>query len=151
LTKFGEFTGGYFPLKYDDRQAPQAHGERVKEAAEQMMKGGYTRATTRRGHTKERVDGVKMPVRLDFGVIFEHVGQVVHDLSHHEMLIDVNRILGERSRQRRDARSLRRRRLQADAVEHRDIAAGNVPAIGAFEKSINYVRSGMTIAGWDGT
>jgi hypothetical protein len=146
-TRFGEFAGGYFPLKYDDRQSAQAYGDRVKEAAEQMMKGGYTRATTRRGHTKERVEGVKRPVRLDFGVIFEHVGQVVHDLSHHEMLIDVNRILGAKPVSGAVIEvygDVAFKQMQASIA---DIAAGNVPAIGAFEKSMAYVRSGMTISG----
>ena len=29
-----------------------------------MIKGAYTRATTRRGHTKERVSNVTLPLRL---------------------------------------------------------------------------------------
>lgn len=147
MTKFGEFAGGYFPLRYDDRQDAAAHGDRIKEAAEQMMRGGYTSQTTRRGHTKERVEGVNRPIRLDFGVIFEHVTQVTHDLSHHEMLIDVTRIL-------------RSKPVSGSVIEVygdvtykqiqntlTDIAAGDIPAVGAFEKSINYLRQGATIAG----
>jgi hypothetical protein len=57
------------------------------------------RATTRRGHTEARVEKVDMPIRLDFGVIFEHVGQVIHDLSHHEMLVDAGRLLGHKELQ----------------------------------------------------
>lgn len=151
MTKFGEYRGGYYPLKYDDRQSAQAHGDRVKEMAEQMMKGAYTRATTRRGHTQARVEGVKRPIRLDFGVMFEHVAQVIHDVTHHEMLIDVNRLLGSKEVSGKIIEvygDVTYKQMQASIT---DIAAGNIPAIGAFEKSINWVRSGMTIAsmGWN--
>lgn len=147
MTKFGELRGGYFPLKYDDRQSAQAHGDRIKEAADDMMKGAYTKATTRRGHTKERVEGVKLPVRLDFGVIFEHVGQVIHDVTHHETLIDVNRLLGSKAVSGKIIETygdVVYKQLQASI---QDIAAGNIPAVGAWEQSLNWVRSGMTIAG----
>ena len=147
LTRFGEVAGGYFPLKYDDRQSAQAHGNRVKDIAEQQMKGGYTKATTRRGHTKERVSNVKLPIRLDFGVIDEHVSQVIHDVTHHEMLIDVNRLLGNKTVSGAAIEvygDIVYKQIQGAIV---DIAAGNIPAVGAFEKSINYARTGTTIVG----
>lgn len=147
MTKFGEFEGGYFPLRYDDRQDAAAHGDRIKEAAEQMMRGGYTSQTTRRGHTKERVEGVNRPIRLDFGVIFEHVTQVVHDLSHHEMLIDVTRLLRSKpvsSSVIEVYGDVTYKQLQNTLT---DIAAGDIPAVGAFEKYINYLRQGVTISG----
>lgn len=150
-TQFGEMPGGYFPMSYDDRASPKAYGNRVKEISEQMMKGAFTRASTRRGHTKERVAGVRMPVRLDFGVITEHVSQVIHDLTHHEMLIDINRIFGNKQ----IASTIVT--MHGDVIYKqmqeaiRDVAAGSVPAIGAFEKSLNHVRTGMTVAalGWN--
>lgn len=150
-TAFGDMAGGYFPLSYDDRASPRAYGNRVKEISDQMMKGAFTRASTRRGHTHERVAGVRMPVRLDFGVITEHVAQVIHDLTHHEMLIDINRMLG--NKQIADTIIA----MHGDVIYKqmqeaiRDVAAGNVPAIGAFEKAINHVRTGMTVAalGWN--
>lgn len=150
-TQFGEMAGGYFPMKYDDRLSPRAYGHRIAEVADQMMKGAFTRATTRRGHTHERVQGVNMKVRLDFGVITEHVAQVIHDLTHHEMLIDMNRLLGSKQ----IAGTIIE--LHGDVVYKqmqeiiRDVATGQIPAIGAFEQFLNYVRTGMTISalGWN--
>lgn len=151
LTPFGEYKGGYFPIKYDDRQSPRAYADAAKEAAEQALKGKYSRATTRRGHTKTRAEQVQRPVRLDFGVLFEHVDQVIHDLAFHEYLIDANRLLGSK-------------RLQDAVIEHyghevykqlqnaiTDVAAGDVPAQTAFEKGINWLRAGTSIAamGWN--
>jgi hypothetical protein len=150
-TKFGEMRGGYFPLKYEDRLSPQAYGDRAKEAADMAMRGAYTRATTKRGHTKTRVEGVKMPVRLDFGVIFEHVHQVIHDLSFHETLIDMNKILGSRQIQKaiiENYGDIVYKQIQ-DAIT--DTAAGEIPADTAFEKSVTWLRHGVSVAamGWN--
>jgi hypothetical protein len=146
----GSFRGGYFPLKYDDRQSPRAYAHLAKEQAERAMHGGAVRATTKHGHRESRVSGVKLPVRLDFGSIFEHVTEVIHDQTHYEFLIDANRILGHG-------------RIQAAILSHygdivygqlrdaiEDIAAGDVGAQTSFERAINWVRTGSSIAamGW---
>ena len=150
-TKFGEFAGGYFPLKYDERQNPKAYGHRIEEMAKQMLGGGHVRATTRRGHTKARVEGVKLPVLLDFSVILGHVNQVIHDLSHHEALLDASRVL-------------RHKTVSAAIIESHgdivydqfrrildDVAAGDVPAVGPWEQTVNHLRKGAAIAamGWN--
>lgn len=150
-TKYGTVRGGYFPIKYDDRQSPRAYADAAKEAAEQAIRGRYSRAQTRRGHTKARVETVNRPVRLDFGVIFEHVGQVVHDLALHEYLIDANRLLGHKTLQRAILDTLgpdAYKQLQATVT---DVAAGNVPAMQAFERGINWLRTGSSVAalGWN--
>ena len=146
-TKFGEFKGGYFPIKYDDRQSAQAGAHLDLEAGNLQKAAAYVKATTKRGHTEARAAKVTMPVRLDFGVLFEHVSQVIHDLSHHEMLIDVGRVLGHRDVQKAIYETY------GDVVYRqfkdglRDVAFGVVPAVTAFEKGINHLRSGATIAG----
>lgn len=150
-TKHGDFPGGYFPLKYEDRLSPGAYANKVKESAEAMMRGAATHATTKRGHTKERTQNVKMPVRLDFGVIFEHTHQVIHDLAFHEYLIDANKLLGNKQFQNAVHDTY------GDVVYDQlrgtieDVAAGEVPATTAFEKSINWFRKGTSIAamGWN--
>ena len=150
-TQFGEFPGGYYPLKYDDRQEPRAYANLAQEAAKQAMQGASVRSTTKHGHRKERVKGVEMPIRLDFGVVFEHINAVAHDLSHYEMLIDTNRILGNK-------------KIQQAIIQHygdivygelrdalNDIAAGNIPAQKTSERVLNRLRSGVSIAsmGWN--
>lgn len=151
MTRFGEFAGGYYPLRYDDRQSPKAQRDLVKETAAMMMKAGYGRTTTRRGHTKERVEGVKEPVRLDLGVIFEHVTQVIHDLSHHETLLDVNRVVNAKAVSSAIIDHYGNATLDqfTDAIE--DIAAGDVLAQKTVERAVNWVRQGVSIAamGWN--
>lgn len=146
-TPFGEIAGGYFPLKYDERLSAKAGAFVDVEEAGLARAAAYAQATTKRGHTKARVQGVKLPVRRDFGVMFEHVRQVIHDLSHHETLIDVGRVLAHPAVQSAIYEThgdVVYRQLK-NAV--RDIAIGDVPATGAFEKAINHLRAGATIAG----
>src|SRR5690606_37963830 len=106
---------------------------------------------TRRGHTKERVAEVRgRPLRKDFGVIFGHVNQVIHDLAWHEYLIDANRLLrhGAIDSAIRDHYGPETLRWMRKALE--DIAIGDIPAQNAFERSINHLRNGVSITamGW---
>ena len=151
MTKFGEMRGGYFPLKYNPDIAPEVGARMIEEEAKQMIAGGYTRRTTARGHLKERAKHVELPVRLDFGVISEHVNQVIHDITHHEMLIDVNRLLRHKdiSSAVMDTYGPEVLRQMKDTVN--DAAAGPVIATKALERGMNHIRTGTSVAflGWN--
>lgn len=95
VTRHGTIRGGYFNLSYDERQSEGATRDLAKEAADRTFRGATVRATTRHGHREARVAGVQRPIQLDFSVIFNHVGAVIHDVTHYEPLIGVNRILGD--------------------------------------------------------
>lgn len=149
-TKFGEMPGGYFPLKYDHEQSARAAANLEAGFADGVKQASYVRATTQRGHTEARVAKVSEPVRLDFGVITEHVQQVIHDLTHHETLIDVGRILGHRDVQ--DAIYEHYGPIVYDQLKGavRDIAFGNTPAPGWYQ-TLNAIRAKTVTAtlGWN--
>jgi hypothetical protein len=88
-----QMRGGYHPIKFDADRSARAESLEAAETAKDMMRGAFTRATTRRGHTKARSDVVKRPLRKDLNVLTEHVTQVVHDLAWHEFLTDANRLI----------------------------------------------------------
>ncbi len=143
----GEIPGGYFPIKDDDRLSAAAVRKLDLEAANLAKNAAVVNATTRRGHTKARVATAKARVRLDFGVIFEHTQQVIHDLTHHEALVDVGRILGhgDVSAAIFDAYG---DQVYKDLRAHvRDIAFGDIPAADTFERGLNHARAGATIVG----
>lgn len=87
--------GGYYPLVYDAERSDRSSQQDAAQVAKEMMQGAFTRATTRRGHTKERLKEVKRAVRKDLNVITQHITQVTHDLAWHEWLIDTNKLLGD--------------------------------------------------------
>jgi len=90
-----QMRGGYYPLKYDAARDDRAEKHDAVEVAKDMMRGAFTRATTRRGHTKARAEQVKRPVRKSLDVITQHVTQVTHDLAWHEWLVDANRVVDD--------------------------------------------------------
>ena len=144
VTKFGTFRGGYYPLKYT---GAKAENESDADAAKAMLRGATGAASTRRGHTEARTAGVERPVRLEVGVLTQHISSVIHDLTHHEMLIDVNKILRNRSileaiETHYGENLYRQLHSGIEAV-----AAGNVSSEDRFTKAFGYVRNGVTIAG----
>lgn len=89
--------GGYYPIVYDNDRSNAAAKRDALQIAKDMLRGAIGAATTRRGHTKARVEEVKaQPLRLSLNVITQHVEQVVHDLAWHEWLIDANKILADK-------------------------------------------------------
>jgi hypothetical protein len=94
-TRFGDYAGGYFPLAYDPRLS--GVGDKQVEATEsvaQFMANGYGRARTDKGYTKQRVETLKAPVRLDYEqVLTSHLGKVIKDISHREAIFSLNKLL----------------------------------------------------------
>jgi hypothetical protein len=147
-TRHGEYAGGYFPAKYDVLQSERTRGNAVAQASADTMRGARTRATTQRGWTKERVEKVTgQKIRLDFGVIFEHVDGVILDLAWHEWLIDTNKLLTEPRVSDAIITGYGEPVYRALTDTLQDIAAGDVPAQGIWEASLNWIRMGSSIAG----
>ncbi len=88
-------SGGYYPIKYDANRDDRAEKLDAAELAKDMLRGAMTRSTTRRGHTKQRAEQVKRPVRKTLDVLTQHISEVTHDLAWHEWLIDANRIIND--------------------------------------------------------
>lgn len=87
-----EMKGGYYPLKYDAKQSYRAFQREESANVTQLFENNVGRASTRKGHTKERVGSGGQPVRLELSVIGEHVHQVIHDLAFREAVLDVNKL-----------------------------------------------------------
>lgn len=94
VTKFGVYKGGYYPIAYDFNKNAEAH--KMNEQRSELYKQySAAAAHTERGHAESRVSRVKRPVRLSLGVMFDHLENVIHDISYRESVIDVNRLLRE--------------------------------------------------------
>lgn len=142
-----QMRGGYYPIKYDTERSSRSEADEVAESVRAALRGAYTRATTRRGHTKARVEKVERPVRKDLMVPFQHVNQVIHDLAFHEYLIDANRLISAAPidaaiRDHYGVEVLRTIKKTLD-----DIAEGDTAAETSLERAMNYVRTGTTIVG----
>ena len=91
-TPHGTFKGGYFPAVYDWTLIKDE--DRVKAGStDSIFEGGYARATTRSSSTKARADQVRRPILLNLGVINRHIGEVIHDITHREAVIQADKFL----------------------------------------------------------
>lgn len=138
----GTIDGGYFPLKYTDEVGLSD----AKEAAKRALDGVSIRSTTKHAHRENRVKGVQKKIRLEPSVIFSHVRDVIHDLTHYEMLIDANRLLRDPilSKAIIDHHGKAVYRGMVKAVDA--IAVGSIPARDTAERFANWLRRGTTFS-----
>lgn len=92
-TKFGVMPGGYYPLKYDNRLSDRAQKLDEKQSVREQFGGNWAKAQTRQGHLEARKENVTLPVLLDLSVASQHLENVIHDITHREAVIDVDRLL----------------------------------------------------------
>lgn len=95
-TQFGEFRGGYWPLVYDTSSSAYANVQNQLGNEGGLFEQGYARATTPKGHTKARVDAFAAPIMLDVEIVAQHLGQVIHDLTHRKAIRDGAKIVGDK-------------------------------------------------------
>lgn len=96
-TPFGEVSGGYWPLVYDQTSPAFANVQNAMADGTGLFEEGYGKATTPRGHTKARTDGFAAPIVLDTAIVANHLGQVVHDLTHRRAIMDAAKIVGNKA------------------------------------------------------
>ncbi|WP_066807128.1 hypothetical protein [Sphingomonas asaccharolytica] len=90
-TSAGTMRGGYYPAVYDTTRDFKAESHAQK--ASDLLSTTYTRATTRASSTKDRLEKVRRPILLDLGVINRHLGEVIHDITHREAIINAHKFL----------------------------------------------------------
>lgn len=97
-TKFGEYPGGYYPAKYDfnltGKGALKAAGFAEIENLMSLQSGEAIRMipATKSGMTKERTGVTDMPLMLATNVAASHIRDVVHYITHAEVVNDIDRI-----------------------------------------------------------
>ena len=143
-----EMRGGYYPIRYDIQASERAAEDDAASAVQAQMRGVHSAATTRRGHTKSRVQEVhNRPLVYNFAGIYSGFSDVIHDLAWHEYLIDANKLL-------------RATRLQNAVKDHygtdvlrqfktwiQDIAVGDNETLAAGEDALRTVRRYASMAG----
>ena len=147
-TAHGTYRGGYIPVKYDTTRSTRSLSDEAAAGIMDQWRGAKGVAKTRDSFTKARANKVvDRPLRKDFGVITQHVTEVTHRLAWQEYLIDANRLLRAGPVDAAIREHYGPEVLKAMRDTMADIAAGEVGAQSAFEKGVNYVRTGATVAG----
>ena len=145
-TRHGLYQGGYYPISYDADQSQRSYEFKVEEHAKQLMNGSKGRATTRKGFTKARVGSGGMAIKLDPMVMFDHIRDVIHDLTHHETVRSVSKILGDKEIQSAIIESYGAEKLRQLNDWLRDVAGGDSVSIEDFESALSHIRAGVSIS-----
>lgn len=100
ITLHGEFAGGYYPIDYAShlpaQTAAEAAAKQRQEDAEilnEAQRANVWRMSTSVGHLQKRTRSNGRPINLSPSVATNHLQDVIHALTHHEMVIEVNRLL----------------------------------------------------------
>jgi hypothetical protein len=146
-TKFGEMPGWYYPIAYDPNRSAKALGNvDQSEEVDNLYKIGHaTTRTTKRGHEEHRTGNPGVKLRMSLNVIPQHLSQVIHDLTHHEAIIDANKVvLDERLstaiQERLGPFALREMRKIVKDIAVSDLAEN------AVDRNLRYVRNGVSVA-----
>jgi len=88
-----QMAGGYYPVVYDPTRDQDTKAQAAKN--DDLFSASYGRATTSQGFTKERTQ-VKRPVLLSLSVLNRHLGEVIHDITHREPIMQADKLLSDR-------------------------------------------------------
>lgn len=94
VTKSGILRGGYYPVVYDPKGSAKAARNAEGGELKTLLENNYYRATTSKGHTKERVENVQMPLLLALDNIPAKLRAHAHDLHWREAITDADKLLG---------------------------------------------------------
>lgn len=136
--------GGYYPLVYDDRTSSTVHNP-LSETLSKMMKT-FSKPQTKRGHTKERVEGVDQPIRLDIAPLFNHLNSVVTDLTMGEALENSYKILNKFNVRKAITDTLGTNAFKQLDMWLKDLAVGGSLGGAAFDSTIDGLRAGVSVS-----
>lgn len=139
----GEQRGGYWPLVYDTRLQVRRPDPITGPDLQKYALGAY--GQTRRGYLEARLDTVQAPIKLGLSTWYSHVDDVVHSLTHQEMLIDVGRLLADKSVREAVQSRVGDVPYKAMYAALADVAIGKQS--GTVIRALDYLRNGKTIAG----
>ena len=93
-TPHGVYRGGYYPLVYDPKISFDVD-VRAEKSADSLWENHYSRATTPKGFTKQRIEGYARPIWLSLEVVPRHLSEVAHDIAFRETLMEADKFLAD--------------------------------------------------------
>ena len=144
-TRFGEYRGGYYPIKFDSTRSTRANVQQIQEQGRRFQDPANR---ARAGASQSRVRGqVRMPLRLSVAsVMNQHVNEVIKHVEFDRPLLDVGRLVT-----RNDVRDAMVSNY-GQAVYDRfyrmlvDVRWGVRPAENVFESFLDHTRNGASVA-----
>ena len=137
--------GGYYPIKYDPIRSATAEQQQIGKQGEAFVKS--IKAKGKLGSTQARQEKVNRALNTDVTqVVFGHVGDTIHAITHDRALYDVGRIL---------ANNRIKQSIQNNYGDHvyrsltntvREIKEGGDAAKNVMDKTVQWARNNATLA-----
>ena len=86
-----EMTGGYYPMVYDPMSNDRIY--HYLQSSEALFEYNFASIETSHGFTEERKQKFASPMLFDLRTVSSHIHKVIHDVTHRETLIDVQKLL----------------------------------------------------------
>lgn len=138
-----QIPGGYYPLKYDSDSVKTMKDE-ADDFYNSIRTGRTAKAATRNGHTIERVGSGGRTVRLDTGVVQQHLRDVLRDVHLGDAVNYVHNVLnGQEFKEAVDSTGMQEYR-QALEVWLKDAAAGEIGPRVWHERAMRAARQNFT-------
>ena len=140
--------GGYYPAKYDPKASARTSTLSATEQALRDLRDARMASTTRNSYAKPRSKEVHdRPLLLNLSALYSGIGEVIHDLSWREWLIDANRLMRSSSFDKAVREQYGSDFLKQIKTWIEDVAAGDKGVTNAGEMVANFLRQGISAAG----
>lgn len=145
-TVHGEYRGGYFPIRYDSKEAVFSKGEDIETLYQQAKNGYFIAQHTQRGHTETRTEGTGQPVILDPYVLHSHLDNIIYDLEVGDAITDMWKIVSNKDVKQAFTTVGQEHRHEMLEVWMRDVTTEQIRRNNAVERSLRWLRTGYTIS-----
>jgi hypothetical protein len=136
--------GGYYPLSYDP--AGDTKLGDIDTQAMKFMQGGSVSKATKTGSLIERTQSGGKKINFSINVLFNHIDEIIHDVSHWQAVFDVNKALGNHRVDAELTKSLGTAGVKAMNQRLKEVAAGpqRIDALQWWERPLRYARLAVT-------
>ncbi len=136
--------GGYYPLSKDPAEDVKLGDIDAQHA--NFIAGGAVSKATKTGSLIERTKFGGHKINFSVNVVFNHIDEVIHDISHWQAVHDVNRVLSNQKVQGELKKSIGVAGVKAIEQRLIEVAAGpqRMDALTWWERPLRYARLATT-------
>jgi hypothetical protein len=138
--------GGYYPIYYDPRLSASVTENDLNETLSNMRSGRATRAQTKNGHTKARMEVVDKVLSYDITAPIRHVSSVLFDLEMREPVAVTYRLLNDKGMKELFQRKGLEANRRALVLWIQDVANADRSHVDGFNALLRHFRGGLSVA-----
>lgn len=147
VTPHGVYKGGYYPIRYDAGLGARASVDAQTETDRFMSAGRFSKAQTKSGHTKERMQtGNGRTVMLDMSVAFTHMRDVVRDIALSEAVDNAHRVLNHNDVAQAFIEAGRKSDHSVLNLWLKDVARGPIVHTDALNTAARFIKTNFTLS-----